>query len=338
MSEYTEVLSPRREAVLRAVVEDYIAHSLPVGSLRVCRLENLKISPATIRKEMLLLERVGLLRQPHVSAGRVPTEAGYRYFVDSLMDPLEISEESSRQISEILHSARGELVSLLDSLSSFLAQLTCCAAVVVAPEVESSAVRSVQVVELSSRIILVVAVLSTGSVERRVLECEEAPLPDVLVSASEALSAALVSLPFGAEVEVTAPDAESQAVAERAVAALRSPVEGVVEQVFVGGQSTVASAFVEVEKISQMLYLLEQQYALIAILRNIMDRGMQVAIGEETGFEPLADCSVVVSPYEVDGCRAGSVAVLGPTNMDYSANLAAVSDMSSQLTRLLSGD
>ena len=304
----------------------------------VCQLENLKISPATIRKEMLLLERVGLLRQPHVSAGRVPTEAGYRYFVDSLMDPLEISEESSRQISEILHSARGELVSLLDSLSSFLAQLTCCAAVVVAPEVESAAVRSVQVVELSSRIILVVAVLSTGSVERRVLECEEAPLPDVLVSASEALSAALVSLPFGAEVEVTAPDAESQAVAERAVAALQSPVGGAVEQVFVGGQSTVASAFVEVEKISQMLYLLEQQYALISMLRNIMDRGMQVAIGEETGFEPLADCSVVVSPYEVDGCRAGSVAVLGPTNMDYSANLAAVSDMSSQLTRLLSGD
>ena len=338
MNEFTEVLSPRREAGLRAVVEDYIAHSLPVGSLRVCNLKNLDISSATIRKEMLLLERLGLLSQPHVSAGRVPTEAGYRYFVDSLMEPLEISKEASRRIGKILHNARGELALLLDSLSSFLAELTCCAAVVVAPEVESARVRSVQMVELSSRVVLVVAVLSTGSVERRALEYEEPISPEVLASATEALSAALVSLPFGAEAAMTAPCPESQAIAERAAASLRASEGGIVEQVFVGGQSTVVSAFVEIEKISRMLYLFEQQCALIDMLRNIMDRGMQVAIGEETGFEPLADCSVVVSPYEVEGCRAGSVAVLGPTNMDYSTNLAAVSDMSYQLTRLLSGD
>ncbi len=333
MSEHFSYLSPRREAVLRAVVEEYIANSSPVGSLRVRDLEDFGVSSATLRKEMHSLECLGFLSQPHVSAGRVPTEAGYRYFVDSLMVPPQMGEDAFHQIHDLFGNARGEIASLLESLSALLAELTCCAAVVVAPDAESATYCSIHLVELSPQVVLVVAVLSKGSIERRVLKLNEPIDIETLRSANEALSAALVSAPFGAEVEIHAPTRESQYISERAVEALQNSEGGLL---FVGGQATMAETYGEVKKIARMLDLLEHHYTLIAVLESIVDRGMQVAIGEETGLEPPVDCSVVVSPYQVDGRIAGSVAVLGPTNMNYSTNVAAVSTMSSQLSQALS--
>ena len=338
MSESGVSLSRRGEAVLRAVVEEYIACSTPVGSLRVCDLENLDVSSATVRKEMVMLEEIGYLKQPHVSAGRVPTVAGYRYFVDCLMEPLELSEETSKKVSELFQNASGELASFLVSLSSFLSEITDCTSVVVAPNSAVSTVCSVQLVELSSRVVLVVAVLSTGAVERRALELSKPIDSEELLVASEVLTSALFSLPLTSKVTFRAPSEKTQVLAENAAAALQASPSGFGLPIFVGGQAALATAFVDSAVTVRMLDLFDHRGILLAVLQDIVDRGLEVAIGREVGLDPPAECSVVVSPYEVDGQLAGSLAVIGPTNMNYQSNLAAVSTMSSQLSRLLSSD
>ncbi len=336
MGSRTDALPPRKEEILRAVVECYIAGASPVGSGTVCESQDFGVSPATIRKEMLSLEQSGYLHQPHTSSGRVPTEAGYRYFVDALMEPYSLGPVEGRQISEFFEHAHGELGSVLTSLSSLLADVTRCAAVVVGPRADSAVVRSVQLVEISSHVLLVVAVLSTGAVEQPALELDVAPDRGDVEHAADVLARALVGRPVDAEVPVEGlPVAVGRLVAS-AADALRGGVGGLAEHLFVGGHATVVRSFGAVDTAQRILGLLERHYAVVSLLRDIVDRGMRVAIGGETGLVPLSECSVVVSPYLVEGRRAGSIAVLGPTHLNYPQAMATVAVTSRQLGQMLS--
>ena len=337
MGSRADSLSPRKEEVLRAVVECYIAGASPVGSGTVYESQDFGVSPATIRKEMLALEQSGYLQQPHTSSGRVPTEAGYRYFVDALMAPYSLGPVEGRQISEFFEHAHGELGSVLASLSGLLAEVTRCAAVVVGPRADSAVVRSVQLVELSGHVVLLVAVLSTGAVEQRALELDAAPDAADVDQAAEVLSRTLVGRPVDTEVPVEGLPAGVARLVSVAAAALRAVEGGLAEHLFVGGHATVVRSFGAVETAQRILTLLERHYAVVSLLRDIVDRGMQVAIGGETGLVPLSECSVVVSPYLVEGRRAGSIAVLGPTHLNYPQAMATVAVISRQLGRMLSG-
>lgn len=330
------VLSPRKEEILRAVVECYIASASPVGSGTVCDSQDFGVSPATVRKEMLALEHSGYLHQPHTSSGRVPTETGYRYFVDSLMEPYSLGAVEGRQIAEFFDHAHGELGSILASLSSLLADVTRCAAVVVGPRADTAVVRSIQLVELSSHVVLVVAVLSTGAVEQRALELDFPPAGADIEQAAEALGRGLVGRPIDSEVPVAALPAVVGRLVTSAAEALRGAGGGLAEHLFVGGHATVVRSFGAVETAQRVLTLLERQYAVISLLRDITERGMRVAIGGETGLVPLSECSVVVSPYLVEGQTAGSIAVLGPTHLNYPQAMATVAVISRQLGRMLS--
>ena len=155
------MLSERKAAILRAVVEGYISTSSPVGSGHVATSTSLSVSPATVRNEMMALEEAGYLQQPHTSAGRIPTDKGYRYFVDSLMRPYEFERAETQEVRAFFARAQGELEQMLRSTSSFLSELTDYAAVVVGPEPTTGVVRSVQLVGLSDRLLLAVAVLSS---------------------------------------------------------------------------------------------------------------------------------------------------------------------------------
>ena len=333
----SDALSPRKEEVLRAVVECYIAGASPVGSGTVYDSQDFGVSPATIRKEMLALEQAGFLHQPHTSSGRVPTEAGYRYFVDALMEPYSLGPVEGQQISEFFEQAHGELGSVLASLSVLMADVTRCAAVVVGPRADSAVVRSVQLVELSSHVLLLVAVLSTGAVEQRALELDAAPSTADIDHAAEVLARALVGKPAVAEIPVEGLPRSVAGLVAVAADALRGAEGGLAEHLFVGGHATVVRSFGAVETAQRILALLERHYAVVSLLRNIVDRGMQVAIGGETGLVSLSDCSVVVSPYLVEGHQAGSIAVLGPTHLNYPQAMATVAVISRQLGRMLSG-
>lgn len=355
-------LDSRKTTILRAVVAEHIATGQPVGSGHLSGATGLGVSSATIRNEMSVLERDGYLTHPHTSAGRVPTDKGYRFFVDSLGGPGRLAEPKVTQVRTFFDRARGELEQLLTETSRMLSSLTEYAAVVVGPAIEAATVRSVQVVGLgagpqregrATSIALVVAVLSNGVVEKETIEIPAEVAEPHLAAASAHLSAQLVGRtlaslaerPLGSLAPMRLPatgEPRVDAVCDIAVAALAGATSGDTEPggVFVGGASRMASAFDAVDTIRRVLTVLEEQYVVVDLLREALDRSGNVSIGGEHGsaevFQPLLTCSVVVAPYQVDGKPAGTIGVLGPTRMDYPQAMAAVTMVSQGLTERLS--
>jgi heat-inducible transcriptional repressor len=334
-------MDDRKAAILRAVVEEYIQTAQPVGSAAVARIPGMAVSPATVRNEMGALERDGYLTQPHTSAGRIPTDKGYRFFVDALTPGNRLDPAQSQQVRSFFASAHGELERMLSDTSRFLAGLTDYAAVVVREAEDPARIRSIQLVSLAPRVVLVVVVLASGAVEKRTIELPPDLEPDdVVVSAATArLASHLVGSTLGHVSSVPASgNAWVDALVTDSVSALRhQPAES--EQpprVFVGGASRMAAAFDAVTTIRQVLDILEQQYVLVTLIKDVLDRGLSVAIGAEHGVQPLADCSIVVAPYEIEGEPAGTVGILGPTRMHYEQTLAAVAVVSKRLGQALS--
>jgi heat-inducible transcriptional repressor len=329
------MLDERKAAILRAVVEEYIETAQPVGSGSVA--PQVKASSATVRNDMVQLEQEGYLRQPHTSAGRVPTDKGYRFFVDSIVGPSKLAPGDIQQVRSFFDVAHGELEDLLHDTTRLLSDLTQYAAVVVGPDHETATVRSVQLVGLTPRVALLVVVLSTGAVEKHTVDFAEETGDARLAAATAHLSAHLLGVPAGhlPESLTQTGDTATDRVCTEALAALRSSDDADGGSVFVGGTARMAGAFEAVDTVREVLSILEQQYVVVTVLRDVLDRGLQVAIGSETGLVPLAECSLVVAPYEVEGEPAGSIGVLGPTRMNYSQALAAVAVVSRRLGRHL---
>jgi heat-inducible transcriptional repressor len=332
------VLDERKAAILRAVVECHIRTAQPVSSSYVAQIAGLGVSPATVRNEMAVLEQEGYLFQPHSSAGRVPTDKGYRYFVDSLSGPAPLEPAQAELVRLFFARTHGEIERLLAETSGLLSRLTDYAAVVVAPSApEPWRVRSVQLVRLAPHLVLAVAVLANGVVERRAIETPSQVSDADVERASGAVAAWL----DGASLDKLGTpqrsgNAEVDTLVDAALEALRHPEPLESEHVFVGGAARMAAAFDAVGTIRAVLEILEQQYVLVSLLKDVLDRGLSVAIGAEHGVTPLADCSVVVAPYQIGGERAGTVGVLGPTRMHYEQALAAVGIVSKKLSETLS--
>ena len=331
-------LDERKANILRAVVEEYVETAQPVGSSHVAKAPGMKVSSATVRNDMAVLEAEGYLAQPHTSAGRVPTEKGYRFFVDSLSGPGQLAGADAQQVRHFFNQAHGELEQMLQDTSRLLAGLTHYAAVVVGPPHDVASIRSVQLVGLAPRVALFVLVLSNGVIDKHTLEFDEDVDDLRLAAAGAALSTRLVGRTLadaGPDLAVTGADAGTDAIITAALARL-APEGSHDEQVFIGGQSRMAAAFDAVTQVSEILQVLEQQYVVVTLLRDVLDRGLNVAIGTETGMQPLAECAVIVSPYTVDGELAGSIGVLGPARMNYPQALAAVAVVGQRLGHRLS--
>ena len=344
------MLDDRKAAILQAVVQEYIATAVPVGSGRVADWPGVEISSATVRNEMAALEKQGYLAQPHTSAGRVPTDKGYRFFVDRVRRRTPALDAADRrQVRDFFASAHGEVESMLSHTTELLSTLTQWTGVVVGPSSESATVRSVQLVDLSSHVLLLVAVLSNGVIHKHALEVEDRLTTEALAVASDRLARAVVGRspgdldhldgigpgPGDLGPSDIGPD-PSDPLVRAAVGALRSSSSG--HEMFVGGASKLTAAFDAVEPVRAALDLLEQQLAVITLIREVLDRGQRVAIGEETGLMPLSECSLVLAPYEVRGQDAGTIGVLGPTRMDYHQALSVVAVVSRRLGAALSED
>jgi heat-inducible transcriptional repressor len=331
------MLDERKAAILRTVVEEYIETAQPVGSNHVARAPGMTVSPATVRNDMAYLEQEGFLHQPHTSAGRVPTDKGYRFFVDHLVGPSPLDAAKRQQVSAFFAKAHGALEEMLADTSRLLSSLTDYAAVVVGPPHEDATIRSVQLVGLGARTALVVAVLSNGSIERATLELGDDVGDERLAAATAHLSRQLVGSTMAALAHPPPTgDLATDEIGRSAVDALVAGHEREAEHVFVGGASRMAAAFDAIDSVRTVLGTLEQQYVVVTLLRDVLDRGLSVAIGAEHGIQPLAECSVVVAPYEVEGETAGTVGVLGPTRMNYPEALAAVAVVGKRLGRRLS--
>ncbi|MGE3619786.1 MAG: heat-inducible transcriptional repressor HrcA [Acidimicrobiia bacterium] len=334
------MLDDRKAAILRAVVEEYIETAQPVGSAHVAQAPEVRVSSATVRNDMAVLEQDGYLRQPHTSAGRVPTEKGYRFFVDSLQAAPALDRPKAEQVRSFFRQAHGELEQMLDETSRLLGDLTSYAGVVVGPGHEDARVRSVQLVGLNATTAVVVVVLSNGVVEKHTVDLSALTGgiagPERLAAASAHLSAHLDGHLRSSELRLPATgDAVTDEVCEAVLDLLVADHGGEADQVFVGGTARIARAFDAIETVREVLGILEQQYVIVTLLQDVLDRGLHVAIGTETGMAPLADCALVVAPYEVEGEAAGTIGVLGPARMDYPDAMAAVAVVSRRLSKRL---
>jgi heat-inducible transcriptional repressor len=217
--------------------------------------------------------------------------------------------------------------------------VTNYAALVVGPGHEAAAFRSVQLVSLSNHMAMLVAVLSNGAVENEPIDMGDGTLSDARVSAASAhLTSHLVGMSTASIPEIpNTGDEATDALCETAMETLRRLLKRDDDQVFIGGAAHMAAAFDAVEVVRNVLTTLEQQYVVVTLLRDVLDRGLSVAIGSsEHGIEQLAACSIVVAPYQVDGEPVGTIGVLGPTRMNYPEALAAVDIVSERLGRRLS--
>ncbi len=329
-------LDQRKAAILEAVVTEYIGTAQPVGSQHVVEAAGVNVSSATVRTEMAALENEGYLVQPHTSAGRIPTDKGYRFFVDHLAAPGVLGASQRKQVSHFFDQLHCEMEEVFERTSGLLTDLTSYAAVVVGPGHDSATVRSLQLVGLGPRLALVVVVLADGAVEKRSIELSEDVTGEVLATAGGVLAAHVEGKPLA---DLDDPAATGDSELDRVVTAATAALGDLAapDQVFVGGPSRLAGAFEAVETVRSVLGILEQQLVVVSLLRDILDRGLSVAIGVEHGYEPLASCAVVVAPVWADGHDAGAIGLLGPTRMNYPQALAAAHLVGERLGERIGG-
>jgi heat-inducible transcriptional repressor len=342
MSETDQALDDRKSAILRAIVEEYIGSAQPVGSQTIAQTRDLGVSAATVRNEMSALERDGYIAQPHTSAGRIPTDKGYRFYVDRFTGEGSLPATQRREVADFFTSAARVMDDLLHDTSLLLARLTSHAALIVGPQPDVAVVCSVTLVRLQPRIILAVAVLSNGAVEKDHVVLDHDVTDDDVAHATARLSEHLLGSTFAA---ITDPprspgraDAAQQLVASVCEGLRRTASIGS-EPLFVGGASRLAAeheAFSNARVAAHLLELLEEHVVMVALMRELLGPGVTVRIGSEHARDDLRDCSVVLAPYLIEGQPGGTVGVLGPTRMDYRQAQAAVATISRQLSRSLS--
>ena len=331
-------LDARKATILEAVVAEHIDTNLPVGSTSVASSADIDVSSATVRSEMVSLERDGYLAQPHTSAGRIPTDKGYRYFVDHLQNGV-LGAGQQQQLSDFFANVRGEVEDVLEQTSTLLSQMTRYTAVVVSANHVHATILSAQLVNLDAHHQLLVTVFSDGSVVKHSLTHDFDVDYEACTEASRQLNALLIGTTLEATVQVPSRQDHVALLVRDAVVALHAQqptTDG--EKLFIGGSSHVADSFDGVETVRKVLSILEQELLVVSLVQDMLNRGLSVAIGAENGFEPLSTCAVVVAPVTIDGAPAGAVGLLGPTRMKYQEAMTAAGAVSQHLARHFGGD
>ncbi|MDO8108118.1 heat-inducible transcriptional repressor HrcA [Isoptericola sp. b441] len=335
----------RRLDVLRAIVEDYVTTNEPVGSRALVERHALDVSPATIRNDMAVLEEAGYIAQPHTSAGRVPTDKGYRLFVDRLSSVKPLSAAERRAIATFLADAV-DLDDVVDRSVRLLSQLTHQVAVVQYPSLARSALRHVELVPLEDRRILVVIITETGRVEQRIVELDEPVAEDLVPELRARLNVSAAGRRLS-ELDVPLSQVvEAFAVGERgAVRAVADVVrdtlaETTEERVVMAGTSNLLRADRDFPgTVRPVIEALEEQVVLLRLLTEMAEDTVDVAvrIGHENTHVGLAEASIVAAGYGADGETVARIGALGPTRMDYAGTIASVRAVARYLSRILAG-
>lgn len=329
------MLDERKTAILRAVVQEYVATGQPVGSGHIANLPAIAVSPATVRNELVAMEQEGYLAQPHTSAGRIPTDKGYRHFVDSLTPQGQLPKNEAAQVGEFFQATHGRMDDLLRHTTTLLANITHHTAVVVGPDVEATTVRALHINRITLRTATVVVVLSNHNVESETIQISEEITDNHIADAVKHLSKVVLGHSLNdIQAVPSTNDVHLDAVCFATASALARHRKD--KPVFVGGAASLANAFDAVDIVRDVLATIEQQFVVVTLLQDLLDRGLSVAIGAEHGIQPLSACSVIVAPVVADGETIGTVGVLGPTRMDYPQALTTVEVVSEQLGRHIS--
>ena len=354
----------RKKKILHAVIKDYVDTAEPVGSRTLAKKYDLGVSPATIRNEMSDLEELGYIRQPHTSAGRVPSDKGYKYYVDCLMEPQEgkITKDERQMISNAFQNQAAEINSLLQESCKLLSKMTNYTAMVIKPQQVVGDLTSLNLVKVDSAHAVVVMTDSINKVHHQIISIPEELTDDQLHEMETLLREKLIGVSL-ADVtnslmkEIAMQMLYHQQMLQNSMALLQDLIVGNGEKtgnVFVNGALNLLNQpeFRDIDKVKELLSALEVDDVVRQLLggrQGIMPldgsgafggrSGTNVYIGSDLSATGMDDCSVVTTPYYINGEMAGSIGVLGPTRMQYPKVISLVEDISKQITgKMNSGD
>jgi heat-inducible transcriptional repressor len=334
------VLTPRQEEILVRVVEEYVATGAPVGSKTLVERAVMDVSSSTVRYELAVLEEQGLLSHPHTSAGRVPTDLGYRFFVDRVIDELE---PRPSELALDLSQLKSEVETALQATTDALAEVTHLLALVSAPPLEATTVRRVEVLLLQPQVVMVVVITATGGVTKRVFTFAESVDSGLAEWAGEYLNESLGNRQLGGRMLRACLEDPQLGARERAfLAELRPAFADVLqtpEQAFyVGGTAGVLGEFRpdELAGYQRLLEVLEQRAVTLELMRaSLVSKRPFVRVGSELADPQLATVSLVGAPYGLRHRNLGTVNLVGPMRMDYVKAIGAVRTAARELSRFV---
>ena len=332
-------LSDRAEQVLLGLIGRYITDGVPVGSRTLSREIELSLSPATIRNVMSDLEDLGLIQAPHTSAGRVPTRRGYRLFINCLMNAGKLKHDSLADLRADFRVALqgvSDPRDILTSAAKVLSQITSFAGVVSTPSQSGSRLRQIEFLNLSQQRVLAILVTADGQVQNRVISARREYSDSELVEATNffndtyanwTLDDVRQDLTVHMRNDHLSMHREMRTAIRMAGQLFGADADAGQESVLVSGENNLLTVpdLAELEKIKKLFDTVKTKQVLHDLLQKSMDTpGVQIFIGEESGYKILEDCSVIAAPYEVDHQRVGVLGVIGPTRMQYEEVISAV--------------
>lgn len=338
-------LSDRKKAILQAIIEDYITTAEPVGSRNIAKNHDLGLSAATIRNEMADLEEMGYLDKPHTSAGRIPSEVGYRFYVDSLMRRYSMTMEEISSLQHSMDRKYTQLENVISEISDIISRATNYPAIVEMPQATKSRLKNIKMILIERGSVMIVVVTDAGVVRNKHLKVSSEIDYDVIDTISEFLSTQLTGL---SSDDFTA--ARIMLIYE-AIAGygdfLKTVIEFVLEclgdsqnRVYVGGASNILNnpEFENIEKAKEFLSFIDSRENVSKMLHlpsSENTENISIKIGSETGVEEMRDTSLVVANYSVGGRLHGKIGIIGPKRMDYARVISSLELINDKLSEIL---
>ncbi|MFA6808538.1 MAG: heat-inducible transcriptional repressor HrcA [Eubacteriales bacterium] len=337
-------MDERKQKILKAIVQDYIATAEPVGSRTISRKFDLGVSPATIRNEMSDLEEMGFIEQPHTSSGRIPSDIGYRYYVDYLMAPIALQKVDKNRIKDQISSKISEVEEALEYTGKLISQITNLTSLVLCPRTKESVLQKLYFLPYQQGKAIMVTIKENGSVENNIVDIgEDTTTEELQVLANifnENMGGTRVrDLKSGLLREIYNELSRKRKVIDFVLSSLESTFSDNREEspeIYLGGTLNMLNQpeFHDLDKVKTLFSIFEENSKLKELIHHDKE-GRIVTIGSENSNKVFKDCSVISATYHVNGKEIGSIGVLGPTRMDYSKAIAIVDYMTFSLTELL---
>lgn len=335
------MLTNRQLQILQVIVDDFVTSAQPVGSRQISKKEGITFSSATIRNEMADLEELGFLEKTHTSSGRVPSEKGYRYYVDNLLTPQAIAQEEIHRIQSIFTSKIMQSEQLIKQSAAILSELTTYTTVLLGPDMLQHKVKKFQIVPLAGQSAVAIIVMDNGHVENRIIT-----IPDEISTADiekmvNILNERIVGVPLYALHEKL--QKEAMTVLKQHVKAadafiyslLNATKEQKEAKVYYGGKTNMLNQpeFHDIQKVRELMDLMETESQITPLLKT-GNEGIEIRIGSENNHYAMENCSVITTSFQIGG-ELGSIAIIGPTRMDYQRVVTLMNFMRSGLTYAL---
>lgn len=339
------MMDERKQKILKAIVQDYIATAEPVGSRTISRRFDMGISPATIRNEMADLEEIGLIEQPHTSAGRIPSDLGYRYYVDYLMEPLVLNEEEKQRINREISRRIDEIHEVIEYTGKLISQVTCLTSLVVGPKSRNSILKKIYFLPYEQGKAIMVTVKGNGTVENTIVDIGLDTTPEELQILAnifnEKLSGTKVQdLKKGLLDEIYRELSRKRRMIDGMMGIfermLDNKAEDSSEKVHLEGALNMLNQpeFRDLNKVKTLFSVFEENDKLKELL-HYKQEGLNVTIGSENTEQAFKNCSIISATYHINGKQIGSIGVLGPTRMDYGKAISIVDYLTKSLTEML---